>query len=339
MGSTAPNPQQIPSLLVDIASGYMKTQALYVATKLGIADHLSGGPQSSDALAQAVGVHPKALYRLLRALESLSLFREPEPGVFALTPLGEHLRKDAPSGFRTQILLTDEILWRLWGNLAYTITTGQSAAQHVLGMSSFDYRQQHPEKAAAFNTAMTHRMSALASAVAAAYDFSPFHTITDIGGGHGTLLATILRAAPQAHGVVFDLPMTVEGARQYMVQRGLGERCTCVGGDFFTEVPGGEALILSAVISDWDDEKSVHILTNCRRAIAPGGRLLLVERRLVPEEPASPMAFLDLMMLVVGGGTGRSEVEYRRLLAEAGFELIQVVSTKTDVSIFEARPV
>jgi hypothetical protein len=337
MSTITPTSQEVPSALSDIASGYMKTQALYVAAKLGVADHLTEKPQSSEALARAIDVHPGALYKLLRFLESLGLFSEPEPGIFALTTLGAHLRNDAPSGFHTQILMNAELHWHLWGELMYTITTGQAADQRVYGMPIFDYLQQHPEKAALFNEEMTRFIATMAPAVVAAYDFSSFGTIVDVGGGHGTLLATVLQANPQAHGVLFDLPITVEGARQHMATLGLSERCTCVGGDFFASVPAGDCIILSAVISDWDDEQSVRILTNCRQAIAPEGRLLLLERLLIPEEPAPPTAFLDLAMLISGGGTGRSQGEFRNLLAGAGFDLMRVVPTGTQRSIFEAR--
>lgn len=337
MSSTVPSAQQIPAVLSNIAAGYMRTRALYVAATLELADHLRQRPQTCDELARTVEAHPRALYLLLRSLESLGLFREPEPGLFALTPLGMHLCKDAPGGFHSFILMTG-MFWTLWEGLPYTIKTGQSADQHILGMSSFDYLQQHPQEAAIFNEAMTLRVSAFAPAIVASYDFSPFHTITDIGGGHGKLLATILQAVPSARGVLFDMPVTIEGARQAMEQQGLSGRCSYVSGDFFAEVPGGDLQILSAVISDWDDEKSIQILSNCRRSLASAGRLLLIDRTLSPQEKASPLAFLDLTLLVGGGGTSRSEAEYQALLAKAGFELLRVVPTKTEVSIFEARP-
>jgi hypothetical protein len=177
MSSSTPASQEVPSALVDIASGFMKTQALYVAAKLGIADHLAEGPQSSEALAKATDAHPDALYKLLRFLENLGLFSEPEPGIFALTSQGAHLRKNAPGGFRTHILMNGELLWPLWGELMFTVKTGQAADQLVYGKPFFDYLQQHPEKAALFNEEMTHFVATMAPAVVAAYDFGSFRTI------------------------------------------------------------------------------------------------------------------------------------------------------------------
>lgn len=339
--SSSPTPSsQVPPALEELAAGFMKTQVLRAALKLGIADQLRAGPKPLGALAQAVGAQPPALYRLLRAAENLGLFYEPEPGTFALTDLGAHLRRDAPSGYRANVLLnTDEMYWRAWGELTQTIATGESAFARIAGMPLFEYFQQDPERTAFFDDMMTRLVSTMAPAVAAAYDFSPFRTIVDVGGGQGALLAAILRANSQARGVLFDLPRTVEGAQARMKEWGLSERCACVSGDFFTSVPSGDCLILSGVISDWTDEQSVTIFRNCRRAIAPEGRLLLVERLLMPEKPASPEAFLDLLMLVGGGGTGRSAAEYGRLLAEAGFTLSRTFPTGTPRSIAEARPV
>jgi len=338
MSDTKPLAQESYSPLEDIVTGYIKTQMLYVAAKLGIAEHLSEGPKSSEALAKAVGAHPQALYRLLRALENLGLFSEPEPGIFVLTPLGTDLKKDSPSRVCTQVIFNVELFWRIWGELAYSVTTGRPATEHVYGVPFFDHLKQHTEQASIFNEDMTRFITTMAPAVVAAYDFGRFNIIVDIGGGHGTLMATILQANHHTRGVIFDLPVTVEGAQKRMSELGLGNRCRCVGGDFFAEVPVGDAIILSAIISDWDDEKSVRILTNCRRSIAPDGRLLLLERLLIPDEPAPPTAILDLAMFVMGGGTGRTEREYRSLLAKSGFELLRVVQTGTQRSIFEAEP-
>jgi len=332
------NEQEASKTLEELSSGFIKTQVVYVAAKLRVADQLFTGPKSSETLAAAVGAHPEALYRLLRALENLGLVMESQLGIFALTQTGRNLCEDAPGGFRNEILFQVEMSWQLWGELYHCIATGEPSSFKVLGMSYFDYLKQHPQQAAVFNDAMTRMISTMAKAVVASYDFSPFGTIVDIGGGHGTLMMEILECFPMTRGVLFDMPVTVEGARQRIRERGLEKRCECVAGDFFKEVPTGDAMILSAVISDWDDEKSIQILSNCRRSISSRGRLLLLERLLVPEEPAPATAFLDLMMLVIGGGTGRSAAEYRRLFEKAGFEMIRVVSTGTQRSLFEAKP-
>jgi SAM-dependent methyltransferase len=185
---------------------------------------------------------------------------------------------------------------------------------------------------------MSEMIGAMAAGVLAAYDFGKFTTVVDVGGGRGTLLAAILEAYPKLRGVIFDLPATADEARAAIAARGLAGRCECVGGDFFASVPEGDCVILSAILSDWDDEKSVALLKTVHRSLAPDGRLLIIERLLVPEEPAPASVLMDLQMLVIGGGTGRSAAEYRALLEAAGYELVRVIPTGTVRHIFEARP-
>jgi len=324
--------------LEDIILGYQKTQALYAAAKLSLAEHLAPGPLEVGALAAATGAHRGGLYRLLRVLEYLGLVREPAPGTFELTDLGAHLRGDSSSGIRDEVLVNVELFWGAWGLLEHGVRTGESSVPLAHGAPFFEFLHRQPEQVGRFNRVMTSMVSQMAKAFVSAYDFGPFRTIVDIGGGRGTLLTTILEAHPRSRGILFDLPSTAEEARTSLRDSGLGGRCVCIGGNFFESVPSGDLLILSAVISDWSDEQSVQILRNCRRALAAEGRLLLIERLLAPDQPAPLSSFMDLHMLVIGGGTGRSEAEYRRLLTDAGLDLVRVVPTDSPRSIFEARP-
>ena len=326
------------AVLGDIIAGYQGTQALCVAAKLGLMERLAEGPLSADALAPAVEADAHALYRLLRALGFLGVVHEPAPGRFALTARGELLRPGAPGALHEELLLIGESFFKWWGGLESTIRTGASSVPGIDGVSSFESLHRSPEQVAHFNRLMSEMIGAMAKGVLAAYDFGTFGTVVDVGGGRGTLLAAILEAHPKVRGVLFDLPATADEARPLLAARGLAERCTCVGGSFFEAVPAGDAILLSAIISDWDDAKSVTIFGNCRRALPPDGRLLLIERNLLPAEPATRSAFMDLQMLVIGGGTGRSEEEYRAILAAGGFELLRVIPTGTARSIFEARP-
>lgn len=325
--------------LQELVLGYQRTQVLYVAVRLGIADHLSAGPVETSTLAQQVGAHPEALYRLLRAIEVLGLVREPAPGTFALTPAGELLRKDSPSGLCDDILSNVELFWSEWGHLEDTIRTGRPATPQVRGATFFEHLHGNPEQTQLFNRVMKNLVGTMAQAVVEAYDFRPHRRIVDVGGGSGRLLSALLKAAPEARGVLYDLPATTQEARQLMDSLGLSGRCECIGGDFFESVPGGDLILLSGVIGDWNDTQSIRILANCRRAIEPHGRLLLIERVLVPEEPPPPTAFLDLHMLVLLGGTGRSTAEFRGILLPAGFDLGRVIPTRSPRSIVEAVPV
>ena len=321
-------------------TGYWVSQAVYVAAKLGVADHLADGPVDHGALAAATGANPDALHRVLRALASVGVFAEPAPGHFALTALGALLRTGTPDSMRALAITYNEEQYRTWGDLLYSVRTGAPAFEHAFGMGVFDYFARNPEPARVFNDAMTAWTNQVARAVAAAYDFSPFATVVDVGGSHGTLLAAVLRSNPATQGVLFDLPHVVDGAGAALAAAGVADRCTRVGGDFFAAVPpGGDAYVLAQILHDWDDDRSQAILTQCRRVMAPHGRLLVVE--LVLPEGGEPFfgKWLDLHMLVMAGGRERTAAEYATLFRGVGFELTRVVPTPAGPSVVEAIPI
>lgn len=339
-----------PSTLMQQITGFMPAQVVYVAAHLGIADLLADGTKSSETLARVTGTHAPSLHRLLRALASLGLLDEIKPGQFALTATGAHLRTDMPGSLRNLALMFGgEHSWRSWGDLLHSVRTGESAAQHIYGLDSFEYLAAHPKEASIFNAAMADITREVARAVSAAYDFSRFRTIVDVGGGNGTLISAIMAGAPALRGVVFDLQTGNAEAPQQLAAAGVAERCEVVAGDFFRSVPNGaDVYVLKSVIHDWDDDRSVLILKNCRRAISGNGKLLLVERVMPARMETSPshqrMAMIDINMLAVPGGRERTEAEYRALFAAAGFALAQILplsalSDRLDVSLIEAVPV
>ena len=296
-----------------LMSGHWITQAIGVAADLGIADLLSDGPKTSGELAQATGSHPRAIYRLMRGLASVGVFTELDPMRFALTPIAEGLRADAPASQRDRALqVCGDVQWRTWGQLGYSVRTGQPAFNQVHGMDAWEYRARNPEVAARFNAGMTSLASQAANAIASAYDFSGLGILVDVGGSHGALLVAILRANPMLRAVLFDLPHVAEGAREPLRVADLLERCDIVGGDMFKDVPaGGDAYVLSRVIHDWNDDHSVTVLANCRRVMTSYSKLLLAEEVLPPGDQPSYGKLSDLNMLVSPGGQERTEAEYR----------------------------
>ncbi len=331
-----------PAVLYELATAHYISRALHVAAELGIADLLAPGPQSSEHLARATGTNADALRRVLRLLVSAGVFAEEEEDArFALTPVGECLRGDLPGSFRPMAMLfTGPLVQSSWGDLAYSVRTGQPALHHVFGKGSFEYLEEHPEEAAIFDEAMAGFTAFIAVAVAGAYDFSPFRTVVDVGGGNGALLTGILNAYPALRGTVFDLPRVAEGARAKITAAGLAGRCDVVSGDFFEAVPsGGDAYLLKHVIHDWDDARASAILRTCHRAMAPHGKLLIVEGVYPPRVDQSVVgrgaARNDVNMLVVTGGRQRSEAEFRALYDAAGFELVRIVPTPAMASVIE----
>lgn len=330
-----PNPPE--AFIVQLALSALMSQALYVAAKLGIADLLADKPQPVDKLAADTNTHERSLYRVLRSLSSVGVFREVEPKVFALTPVAEYLRSGAPNSMRNgAIFMGEEWHWRVWGNMLYSVQTGESAWSQAHGVSVFEYFTANPEQGEIFNRAMTDMSVSIAPAIVEAYDFSGFTRIADIAGGHGFMLSQILKAAPSLSGILFDMPHVIAGAGQLLEREGVAARVEKVTGDFFKSVPSADAYIMKHIIHDWDDERCGTILKNIGAAIKPGGKLLIVEV-VVPEgnEPHYSK-LLDLEMLTSPGGVERTAQEYDALLAQAGLRLTRIIPTKSPFSIIEA---
>lgn len=313
--------------------GIIAAQAIHAATKLGIADLLSSGPKSVAELAGDSGAHPPSLECLLRALSTIGVFAITPDGRFCNTPLSDVLRADHPESQRASALfLPAAFLWRPLGELYETVCTGEAPFQRIFSQRFFDYLASHQDDAATFNAVMTEGIGWTSSALLAAYDFSRFHCLVDVGGGEGALLRDILSATPRTRGVLFDLPQVVSGASAHLTGD-VGARCQIVGGDFFNSVPeGGDAYLLKGVIHDWPDQDAIKILQNTRRAMGPGGTLLLVENVV---DAKRPVGMIELLMLVIGGRE-RTEVDFRSLLARTGFAITRIVPTEGS-SVIECR--
>jgi len=335
-----PEPQEV---VLQMVTAPWVSQAIYVAAKLGIGDLLAAGPRAIGDLARTTGTHEASLYRLLRALVSVGIFARRGEHEFALTPLGDALRADHPRSARAfTLFFGSPVHWAVNGDLLRSVETGGTAFDRVFGMPFFDYLTSHPESAATFDAAMTGISAPHVHAILAAYDFSSFTHLVDVAGGRGHVLAAVLRAHPKLRGTLFDVAYSIEGAREQLAAASdLAGRVELVEGDFFASVPAGaDAYFLKNIIHDWDDERSTVILRNCRRAIAPSGKLLVAEFVLADDDEPSFGKLLDLeMLLFAPQGRERTQAEYRRLLAGAGFELGRVISTATGIGLIEARPV
>ncbi|MCH8291615.1 methyltransferase [Candidatus Poribacteria bacterium] len=335
------DPKTVRQSLQNLIAGHRSTALIYVAAKLGIADLLAEGSRSSEELTRSVGAHAPSLHRILRGLVVLGILSEEEGGRFSLTDLGILLQADIPDSQHGFAILSGEEFTHAYGGLLHTTMAGETAFDHVFGMSPWEHREQHPELQKHFNQRMTKGSDRVAAAILAAYDFSPFHTIADVGGNQGTLLAAILKAYPAATGILFDQPHIADAARALLEADGVASRCQTHGGSFFESMPDGADLhILKSIIHDWDDEKSLAILRNCHRALQRAGTLLLVEVILPDLAEQDPLTILsDLLMLAVTGGRERTETEFDALFTASGFKLTRVVSTQSRVSLIEGVPV
>jgi hypothetical protein len=326
--------------------GHWVTRIIVTAAQLGLADHLSDTPQSAAELAPLVQTDVRTLHRLLRALASIGVVTEVDNNRFVLTSLGACLRTDAPDSMRAWTLFEGAGYYQqTWSHLLYSVQTGATAFDRALGLDFYQYMKQHPEARRNFDYAMIAFATLAAEAVVAAYNFSSFRQVVDVGGGYGKLLTTILKACPSVRGVLFELPSVIEGAGQHIQASGVADRCSLIGGDFFEAVPGGgDAYVLSRVLMTYDDERCICLLRNCHRAMADQGRVLILQQVMPPSGDAAHDLLLegsmsDLNMLVLVGGVERTEAEYGALLEAAGFKLTKVIPTQSLMSVVEGARV
>jgi len=326
--------------MLQIISGFWISRGVYVIAKLGIPDLLKSGPKTAEELAEATKMHAPSLFRILRALASVGVLSSANGGRFAQTPVSETLVTDAPGSLRWfAVSELGQEHYPAWGNLMHSVKTGEIAFDNFFGVDIWKYFQQNPEDAAVFNDSMSSVTAATNEAILSLYDFSDFGTVVDVGGGHGGLITSILKRNPKVKGVLFDAPQVIEGARPKLEAAGLAQRCETVAGDFFKSVPaGGDAYVMKWIIHDWDDEKSITILRNCRSRMRANGRLILVDC-VVPESDEPHFSkFIDLNMLVMTGGKERTAKEFEQLLGAAGFKLLRIIPTELPTSIVEAEP-
>jgi hypothetical protein len=332
-----------PIAMMRFLGGFRIARIIYVVAELGIADLLADGAKTTAELAQATQTHEPSLCRVLRSLASVGIFAEDEYGKFQLTPPAEFLRGDTPGSLRDAVkFLGQDWHWQVWGELPYSIKTGKPAFDHLFGQGLFDFYLD-PEMAKIASNSKASISSRASDSLLANYDFSTTDLVVELGifAGAGSTIIPLLTANPQMKGILCDFKSAIAAAQPAIEQAGLTERCQLVAGNCVETVPsGGDTYILMFVIHNWDDERAIKILQNCRQAMTAKGKLLLVEM-IMPEGNAPFVGkLIDLeSLLTTPGGRERTEDEYRHLLTEAGFEITRIIPTQTANSIIEAVPV
>jgi hypothetical protein len=326
--------------LRDLIMGFRNTQLIAVAARLKLADHLKQGPKTAERLSILTQTESGSLYRLLRTLASVGIFKENEDSTFSITSTAELLCEEKSGSLRPlAILYGEEWLSRAYSNLGYSVETGKPAFDYIHGKSLYEYLEQDRLAADKFNCAMSAYSAAEAEAIELAYDFSGAKIVVDVGGGHGALLTSLLKANHYLTGIVFDLPKVIDSVNANSILSTKELNISYVGGNFFKEVPeGGDIYIMKSVLHNWDDDQCRSILTNCRKAMRDNSTLLVVERVIPSRNEQSEATLFDINMLVVTGGRERSKQEYDKLFDAAGFSLNRVIPTRSSVSIIEGMP-
>lgn len=336
---TDPSDEPPEVTLLKFIGGYRVTQALYVVTKLGIPNSLSGGPKDAISLATEVNVQPDHLYRVLRALASIGVLTMDQHDRFGLTETGRLLSSHLKGSMGLASIFAGEQSYHAWGDLLHCVRTGETAFDHTYGMSHFEYLARHPDASATFNQLMAWSLG-IAGEPLGGYDLGRHKLLVDVGGGKGALVASALRSHPGLRAILFDQTSAVVEAPAFLQASGVADRCEVLTGSAFDAVPpGGDVYVMSRVLHDWPDEKALLLLANCRKVMDEGGVLLLVEG-VLPEGLASPSRlWLDLVMMVMAGGRERTMVEWQALLGKAGFSITAVRTSQPNQELIEARAI
>jgi len=325
--------------VMQVLIGAMNSAAVSAIARLGIPDHLQSGPKTIEELAHAIDARPELLFRLMRATAGLGILTETPDGKWAQTPMSDVLRADAPQTLRHfACLIADDWHVRSLGSLDETVRTGEPATDRIYGMPAFAYFEKDRKSAETFNRAMTSFSTVEAPAIAEAYDFSRVRSLTDIGGGHGFFLATILERYPDMNGTLFELPQVVHGLAGGPLEP-FKNRVRVVEGDMFKSIPpGANAYIMKRIVHDWSDEQCGRILSLCRAGVTSDGKLLIVESVVPADASYDPSKVMDLVMMLFTGGRERTEKEFGALFAASGWRLNRVIPTASPLSIIEGVP-
>ena len=334
-------PLPLSAQLIRMSYGFMYTKLVYMAASLNLGARLADGPRSSVDIAGELEFHPPFLYRFMRALAGEGILTEVDEGVFGLTAMGECLKPDHPDAAYASILASvSPAVIAAWEKFPEVLQTGKTGFNLAFGQGWFEWLSERPELSTQFNKSMAGVFGKEPLHVAEAYDFSVFASIVDVGGGNGNVLSHILSRHRGPRGLVFDQPHVVAEAPALLSARGMSDRIATQGGNFFESVPAGfAAYVLSHVIHDWDDNRAVQILENCRQAIKPDGKLLILEWVLPEGDTPHVAKVVDINMMMLMGGEERTAKQYGRLLAKAGFRMTQVIPSACECSVVEAVPV
>ena len=316
--------------------GCVVTKAIHVAAKLNIADLLAAeGPMNCSGLAKKSGAHEESLSRLMRALASIGIFSVDQNEKYSLTPLAECLKADSPVSVKSMAISVGGVFYKAYDELLFSVQTGSGGFKKAYGIPVFEYLTNSPEEGKVFDRMMTDIHGGETEPMVNTYDFSVFNTIVDIGGGNGDLISAVLNKNPGVKGILFDLPEVISRASSNITAKGLSTRCKLESGSFFESVSvGGDAYIMRHILHDWSDADAVTILSNCRKSMNPGGKVLIVEAVIQDGNEPSPFKLLDLSMLMVGGKE-RTNKQFEYILSQAGLKLNRIVPFQHDLSVIE----
>ncbi len=339
---TRPIARRRTRALFDLCAGFVYSQVLQACVQLRLFDILADGPQTVDALAARFGIPLDRTRRLLLAAASLKLLTRRRGDRFGLGPLGAAMVGNA--AVSAMVLHHRELYADLSDPVG--LLRGQPEAT---GLSRYWAYSGNADAAglghgqvADYTALMAASQPLVADEVLAAYRIGRHRCLLDVGGGDGSFLQAAAARAPGLRLMLFDLPPVVEQARVRLAAARLAGRFTATGGDFLADPcpQGADIVSLVRVIHDHDNPAALMILRAVRRALPPGGTLLLAEP-MAGTPGAEPIgdAYFGFYLMAMGRGRARTQAELTALLSAAGFGSVRRAPTHTPllVSVLVAK--
>ncbi len=326
-----------------LIGSYWKPQMAVAAARLGLADAMGDEPQAAGAIAEAIGADGEALARFLRALASIGLVVDHGAGQFSLTEAGKRLCADHPESLRGMALHVGTQLMPAFAQLHDCVRMGKPPADIRYGPDGFADLNDDPAAAAVFNQAMVDNSCRFVAEAAAAYDFTRFGTIMDVGGGYGAVLAGLLQAAPDAKGCVLDMAHAREGAEAYFAAEGVADRARFVTASFFDPLPEpADCYVLKYILHDWAEEPARQIVQRVGEAARQSGGTVVLIEKLMPEQvqadPDHAIALYGDMTMMLWDGRERTRAQFAELLAHGGLALTHTLALSDNHHVIEAKP-
>ncbi len=333
-----PNDNELRTKLSGLLVDYWKSQTIYSGVKLGIIDLLEQEPKYVDDIARKCQLDVNATRKLVRGLAVLGVLKWDKDDVIRLSKMGDWLKTGHPEALGSAALIWGSEHYNAWQGLPESIKTGKVVFDRIYGKPFFDWLVDNPDKADIYHSAMSSYAKYDYKHLTQIHDFSKHKILMDVGGGYGILLTNILKTNSKLRGILLDTSAALKGAYEFLRNEGVLDRCQLIERNFFEELPNGsDAIIMSRVIHDWNDDYALKILKNCYAALPQEGYLYLVEL-ITPDNPETDFGvLLNLNMLVITGGKERTEQEYKDLVTKGGFEWVNVIPTPSIVSLIVAK--
>jgi demethylspheroidene O-methyltransferase len=294
--------------LFDLTVGFVYSQVTAALVDSGLIEALARTPLTLAEAAQIADLDLAAAHTLMTAAASLGLTEVADDQ----WTLGERGAALAATPGLTDMIRHHRLLYQ---DLADPLAMlrgdgpGRLAALWHYGADS------DPADAATYSRLMSATQPLVAQQALAAYPFARHRRLLDIGGGEGAFLCAVSEVAPALELGLFDRPQVLENIGTS------GRQIQLHPGDFrLNPLPAGYDLhTLVRVLHDHDDDVAQALLNASRAALAPGGRLLIVEPMATLGSAPEGHAYFGFYLAAMRSGRPREAREIKAMLRRAGF--------------------